>query len=40
MKDTHEFVENLKEKQNKDERNRKTQGKGNPSEKLPTNRHT
>jgi hypothetical protein len=37
--DTHEFVANLHEKQAKDEQNRRRQGKGTPSEKLPTKQH-
>ncbi|MCQ6276114.1 DUF4023 domain-containing protein [Bacillus sp. V3B] len=39
MKNTHEFVEKLHEKQKKDEQNRKRQGKGNASNKLPNKYH-
>ncbi|WP_018663596.1 DUF4023 domain-containing protein [Heyndrickxia acidiproducens] len=39
MDSTHEFVEKLHEKQKKAEQNKKRQGNGSPSEKLPTKRH-
>lgn len=39
MDSTHEFVEKMHEKQKKDEQNRKHQGKGNPSSKLPSKQH-
>ncbi len=39
MDNTHEFVEKLHDKQEKDERNKKRQGKGNPNEKLPSKQH-
>ncbi|HZG73924.1 MAG TPA: DUF4023 domain-containing protein [Chondromyces sp.] len=39
MENTHEFVEKLHDKQSKDERNRKRQGKGHPSQKLPNKQH-
>lgn len=38
MESTHEFVEKLHDTQAKDEKNRRTNGKGNPSDKLP-NKH-
>jgi hypothetical protein len=34
---THEFVEKLHEKQEKAEKNKKRQGNGYPSKKLPNN---
>jgi hypothetical protein len=39
MESTNEFLNKLHDKQEKDEKNRKRQGKNNPSEKLPTNRN-
>lgn len=39
MDNTHEFVEKIHKKQQKDEQNRKHQGKGNPSSKLPNKQH-
>ncbi|MGG3677649.1 DUF4023 domain-containing protein [Heyndrickxia faecalis] len=39
MDNTHGFVQKLNEPQKKQEQNKKRQGNGNPSEKLPTNRH-
>lgn len=38
MENTHEFVEKIHDKQEKDERNRK-RGKGTPSDRLPTKQH-
>ncbi|ADU32465.1 DUF4023 domain-containing protein [Evansella cellulosilytica] len=40
MENTHEFVENLHDKQSKAERNKKRQGTGNPSHKLPNKQHS
>lgn len=40
MDNTHEFVEKLHDTQEKDEKNRKHQGKGTPSDKLPTKQHS
>ncbi|MFC0473392.1 DUF4023 domain-containing protein [Halalkalibacter kiskunsagensis] len=37
--DTHEFVEKLHDKQEKAEKNKKRQGNGNPSKKLPNKQH-
>ncbi|KAA0547677.1 DUF4023 domain-containing protein [Bacillus sp. BGMRC 2118] len=37
MESTHEFVENLHERQAKDEQNKKRQAKGHEDEKLPNN---
>lgn len=39
MESTHEFVQKLNEKQKKDEKNRKNQGKGHPEGKLPNKQH-
>ncbi|UOE96230.1 MULTISPECIES: DUF4023 domain-containing protein [Bacillaceae] len=39
MENTHEFVEKIHEKQRKDEQNRKRQGDGKPSKKLPNKQH-
>lgn len=39
MESTHDFIANVQEKQQKDEQNRKNQGKGNPSSKLPNKKH-
>jgi hypothetical protein len=39
MEDTREFVENLHERQKKDEQNRKRQNKGDQSDKLPNKQH-
>ncbi|KAA9025680.1 DUF4023 domain-containing protein [Niallia endozanthoxylica] len=39
MENTNQFVEKLHEKQQKDEQNRKRQGRGNPSGKLPNKQH-
>ncbi|WP_078553185.1 DUF4023 domain-containing protein [Bacillus alkalicellulosilyticus] len=39
MDNTHEFVEQLHDKQKKDEQNRKRQGHGKPSKKLPNKQH-
>jgi hypothetical protein len=36
---THEYVEKLHEKQKKDEQNRKRQGSGHPSKRLPNKQH-
>lgn len=36
---THEFVENLHEKQQKAEKNQAKQGYGRPSKKLPNKQH-
>lgn len=40
MRSTDEFVEKLHDTQAKDEKNRRTNGKGQPSKKLPTKQHT
>jgi hypothetical protein len=40
MEDTHEFVEKIHEKQRKDELNKKHQGGGVPSKKLPNKQHS
>ena len=40
MKSTEEFLDKLHDTQRKDEKNRRTQGKGTPSEKLPTKLHS
>jgi hypothetical protein len=40
MKSTEQFIDKLHDTQAKDEKNRRTQGKGTPSEKLPTKQHT
>lgn len=40
MKSTEEFLSKLHDTQAKDEKNRRTQGKGQPSEKLPNKLHT
>lgn len=40
MKSTSEFLNELHDKQAKDEKNRRTQGKGEQSAKLPTKQHT
>lgn len=37
--DTHEYVEKLHDTQRKAEKNRQHQGKGTPSDKLPTKQH-
>lgn len=39
MESTHDFVEKLHEKQEKDEQNRKSQGNGNPGKKKPNKEH-
>lgn len=39
MESTNDFLNKLHDKQQKDEQNRKRQGKNNPSDKLPTNRN-
>ncbi len=39
MDDTHEFVEKLHDTQKKAARNKEHQGKGTPSQKLPTKQH-
>ncbi|MFD0050705.1 DUF4023 domain-containing protein [Actinomycetes bacterium NPDC127524] len=39
MDNTGEFVEKLHDKQEKDEANRKRQGKGKPTKKLPNKQH-
>jgi hypothetical protein len=39
VENTHEFVENLHEKQRKDEQNKKRQAKENQSRKLPNKQH-
>lgn len=38
MENTHEFVEELKENQKKQEKNKK-HGKGHPEKKLPNKQH-
>jgi hypothetical protein len=40
MDNTHEFVEKLHERQRKDEQNKKRQGKGHPSARLPNKQHS
>ncbi|PZD96066.1 DUF4023 domain-containing protein [Paenibacillus sambharensis] len=40
MEDTRDFVNKVKDTQAKDLKNRKTQGKGTPSEKLPNKLHS
>lgn len=40
MKSTEEFVAKVHDTQAKDEKNRRTQGKGQPSAKLATKQHT
>ncbi|WII37508.1 DUF4023 domain-containing protein [Paenibacillus thiaminolyticus] len=40
MEDTHEYVEKLKETQEKAERNQQRQGKGSPGNKLPNKQHS
>ncbi|WP_174732726.1 DUF4023 domain-containing protein [Mesobacillus harenae] len=39
MDNTQDYVEKLHTKQEKAERNKKRQGKNNPSEKLPNKQH-
>lgn len=39
VNNSNDFVENLHEKQEKDERNRKRQGNGNPGKKKPNKTH-
>jgi hypothetical protein len=39
-KSTEQFLEEVHKEQANDEKNRRTQGKGTPSEKLPTKQHT
>ncbi|WP_156290052.1 DUF4023 domain-containing protein [Oceanobacillus salinisoli] len=39
MEDTNEFVEKIKQKQEKDLKNKKRQGNGHPEHKLPNKRH-
>jgi hypothetical protein len=39
VENTHEFVENLHEKQRKDEQNKQRQAKENQSRKLPNKQH-
>jgi hypothetical protein len=38
-KTTHEFVKDLQEKQEKDKKNKETQGKGHHSQRLPNKEH-
>jgi hypothetical protein len=38
-KSTHEFVEDLQEKQEKDKKNKERQGKGHQSQRLPNKEH-
>ncbi len=40
MENTHEFVGNLNEKQEKDEKNKKRQGQGDKARKLPNKQHS
>lgn len=40
MDDTKDFVNKVKDTQRKDQKNREHQGKGTPSEKLPTKLHS
>ena len=40
MESTHDFVEKLHDNQEKAERNKKRQGKGNPNQKLPSKQHS
>jgi hypothetical protein len=39
MESTHEFVQNLQERQKKNEKSKKRHGQGNPSSKLPNKQH-
>ncbi|KKK36778.1 HemX protein [Mesobacillus campisalis] len=39
MESTNEFVAKIHDKQKKDEENKRRQGQGSPSDKLPTNRN-
>lgn len=39
MKNTHDFVEKVQDTQEKDLRNKKRHGKGNPSGQLSTKQH-
>ena len=39
MKSTREYVEQLNENQEKAEKNKRTQGNGHPSQKLPNKQH-
>lgn len=39
MKDTNEFVEKLQEDKEKQLKNKKQQGNGHPSQKLPNKQH-
>ncbi|MGG1575395.1 DUF4023 domain-containing protein [Fictibacillus sp. NRS-1165] len=40
MENTSDFVEKLHENQEKAEKNKKHQGKGNPGSKLPNKQHS
>lgn len=39
QQNTHEFVEKLHEKQEKDKKNKERQGMGQPSARLPNKQH-
>ncbi|WP_074048578.1 DUF4023 domain-containing protein [Paenibacillus ihumii] len=39
MDSTHDFVEKVHDKQEKDRRNKERHGKGNPAGQLPTKQH-
>lgn len=39
MENTHDFVENLHDKQRKAEKNLQHQGKGTPAKQLPSKQH-
>ncbi|OXM86489.1 DUF4023 domain-containing protein [Paenibacillus rigui] len=40
MEDLQQFVEKIHDKQAKDEKNRRHQGKGTPGDKLPNKQHS
>jgi hypothetical protein len=40
MENTHDFVENVHDKQKKDKLNKKHQGKGTPADKLSNKQHS
>ena len=40
MENTHDYVKKLEENQEKAEKNKKHQGQGNISEKLPNKKHS
>ncbi|MFD1179478.1 DUF4023 domain-containing protein [Paenibacillus puldeungensis] len=39
MEDLHKFVEKVHDQQEKEARNKKRHGQGNPASKLPTKQH-